>query len=166
MLASSLLIFIGEVAMKTRSFRFFIIIGCFLSHSANKFSSSFQGLCLAARPSRSLVLGIEAGKLKYILNTTLILLYALLHTADGIVTYLGLKFDLVDEANPLLVFFAGTMGLGLSIFLFKLLFLELIAVLYFARHRMGSCWGTATLLSADAFYSWVVSNNILLVVTA
>lgn len=152
--------------MKTRSFRFLKIIGYFLSRRTNKFFSLLQGLCLVSHPPHSPVLGIEVGKFKYFVNTILILLYALLHTADGIVTYLGLKFDLVDEVNPLLIFLAGTMGLGLSIFLLKLLFLEFIAVLYFARHRMVSCWGTATLLTADAFYGWVVSNNIVLVVTA
>lgn len=129
-------------------------------------TSSLQNLCLSARPPHRLVYGIKPKKLKYLLNTSLILLFALLHTADGIITYLGLKFDYVDEVNPLLLFFAGTMGLGLSIFLLKLLCLEFIAVLFVARRRMRSCWGTATLVSADAFYSWVVSNNILLVAAA
>ncbi|MGR8929985.1 MAG: DUF5658 family protein [Gammaproteobacteria bacterium] len=109
---------------------------------------------------------IDPKRFKYFANTLLILLFALLHTADGIITYLGLRFDYVDEANPLLLFFAGTMGLGLSIFALKLLCLEFIAVLFFARRKMGSCWGTATLVGADAFYSWVVSNNILLVAAA
>jgi len=152
--------------MKTKLFRS-LEIGCHaLFDSVRDFPLSLQSLCLSTRPPQSPIWGIEAGHLKYVLNSSLILLFGLLHAADGIITYFGLKFDLVDEANPMLVFFAGTMGLGLSIFLFKLLFLEFIAVLYFGRRNMGSCWGTATLFSADAFYSWVVSNNILLVAAA
>lgn len=152
--------------MKTKLFRPLKSTRNLVTNAAGHLTSSLQGLCLASRPPHSTVWGIESRKFKYILNTALILLFALLHTADGIITYLGLKFDYVDEANPLLVFFAGTMGLGLSIFLLKLLCLEFIAVLFVARRRMASCWGTATLLSADAFYSWVVSNNIILVAAA
>ena len=152
--------------MKTKSFRPLKSTRNFVFNIICHLASTMQGMCLASRPSHSKVWGIEPKKFRYILNTTLILLFGLLHTADGIITYLGLKFDYVDEANPLLVFFAGTMGLGLSIFLLKLLCLEFIAALFVARRRMGSCWGTATLLSADAFYSWVVSNNIILVAAA
>jgi len=152
--------------MKMKLFRS-LKTGCHsLFEAVRDFPLSLQCLCISARPAHSSVWGLEVGHLKYLINSSLILLFGLLHAADGVITYFGLKFDLVDEANPVLVFFAGTMGLGLSIFLFKLLFIEFIAVLYFARRNMGSCWGTATLLSADAFYSWVVSNNILLVAAA
>lgn len=105
-------------------------------------------------------------KFKYLLNSALIILFALLHTADGIVTYLGLKFDYVDEVNPVLIFFAGILGLGLAIFLLKLVCLSVIAVLFSARRNLGNCWSTFSLISADLFYSWVVSNNIFLVATA
>ncbi|MGY6274986.1 DUF5658 family protein [Methylomonas sp. MgM2] len=152
--------------MKTKLFRSLKIRCRSLSDALRDSNFPLRYICLSARPVHSSLLGMEVGHLKYLINSSLILLFGLLHTADGVVTYLGLKFNLVDEANPMLVFFAGTMGLGLSIFLLKLLLLEFIAVLYFARRNMGSCWGTATLLSADAFYSWVVSNNIFLVAAA
>ena len=149
--------------MSRRSFK---TAGRFLFGTASNFTSSFRHLCIANRPMQKNIWGIEPKQFKYLVNTSLILLFGLLHTADGIITYLGLKFDYVDEANPVLLFFAGTMGLGLAIFLLKLLCIEFIAVLFFARRNMKGCLGTATLLSADAFYSWVVSNNILLVATA
>ena len=158
--------FLGEMDMKTKFIRSLKPQGYSLFAAAHNLKLSLQCLCLSNRQAHSSIFGIETGHIKYLVNTSLILLFALLHTADGIITYLGLKFDLVDEANPLLLFFAGTMGLGISIFALKLLCIEFIAVLYFARRNMGSCWGTATLLSADAFYSWVVSNNILLVAAA
>lgn len=140
--------------------------GHVLFNAANNLASSLRNLCLCPHPSRTAIRGIDSGKLKYFINTSLILLFGLLHTADGIVTYFGLKFNYADEVNPVLLFFAGTMGLGLAIFALKLLCVEFIALLYFARRNIRSCWGTATLFSADAFYSWVVSNNILLVVSA
>lgn len=103
---------------------------------------------------------------KYSLNTALIVMFGLLHTADGLITYLGLKFTDVDEANPLLLLVAGSLGLGLSIFLLKLLCLSFIALLFFARRNLGNCWSTASLISADAFYSWVIGNNLFLVTVA
>ncbi|MDD2760534.1 MAG: DUF5658 family protein [Methylomonas sp.] len=141
-------------------------LGLFFLKAVRNFASSYRCLCFSNHPALGAIWGMEPKRLKYLLNTSLILVFALLHTADGIITYLGLKFDTVDEANPVLVFFAGTMGLGVAIFLLKLLCLEFIAVLYFARRNIKGCLGTMTLLSADAFYSWVVSNNILLVAAA
>ncbi len=140
--------------------------GRFWLNKAGDLISSFRYLCISNRPISSSRWLLDSKQLKYLANTSLILLFALLHTADGVITYLGLKFDYVDEVNPVLLFFAGTMGLGLAIFLLKLLCLEFIAVLFFARRNMKGCLGTAALIGADAFYSWVVSNNILLVATA
>ena len=137
-----------------------------LFNPINVLALSLRRLCLYTNSSQTTTRGFSPGQIKYVVNTSLILLFGLLHTADGIVTYFGLKFNYADEVNPVLLFFAGTMGLGLAIFALKLLCVEFIALLYFARRNMGSCWGTATLFSADAFYSWVVSNNILLVVGA
>ncbi len=98
------------------------------------------------------------------MNGLLIVLFGLLQVADGVVTYLGLRFADVVEVNPLLNYCAAQMGLGTSISTLKLLILALIAYLFFARHKMKNRWGTATLFGAVSFYSWVVSNNLLLVV--
>jgi hypothetical protein len=103
------------------------------------------------------------GQLTLTVNSLLILAFGLLHTADGIVTYVGLKFTDVDEVNPVLNFFSALMGLGASIFLLKLLCLSVIAYLFFTRRNINSCWSTATLASAVIFYCWVVSNNVVLV---
>jgi hypothetical protein len=152
--------------VKTKSLRSRSNAGQYLSSVFNNLTLPLRHICLNNRPPHSTIFGIDPAQLKYVLNTSLILLFGLLHTADGIVTYFGLKFNYATEANPILVFFAGTMGLGLAIFALKLLCVEFIAWLFIDRRRIGSCWGTATLFSADAFYSWVVSNNILLVVGA
>lgn len=101
------------------------------------------------------------------MNTLLIVFFALLQVADGIVTYLGLGlFDNVDEVNPILNFFVSGLGLGGAITLLKLLGLAFAAFLFFDRHKMKSRWITASLASAVTFYSWVVSNNMLLVASA
>ncbi len=98
------------------------------------------------------------------LNTLMIVLFGLLHVADGVVTYLGLSFTSVDEVNPLLNYVAGQMGLGSAIFSLKLLILLVITSIFFDRHSIKGRWGTATLVSADTFYGWVVTNNCLLVI--
>lgn len=98
------------------------------------------------------------------MNAFFIVLFGLLQVADGVVTFFGLKFAQVDEANPVLNYFAGLLGLGLSISLLKLAGLAFIVFLFFDRHKMKSQWITASLGSAVSFYSWVVSNNVLLVV--
>jgi hypothetical protein len=99
-------------------------------------------------------------------NTLLIILFGLLHVADGIITYLGLSFDVVEEVNPVLNFFVGILGLGFSITVLKLACLSVLIFLFYDRHKMKSRWITATLASAVTFYSWVVSSNVFLVVTA
>lgn len=129
-------------------------------------STTIRSLCELTNSIAVPALNLRAGQFKYSLNTALIIVFALLHTADGVVTYLGLKFTGVDEANPVLVFVAGTLGLGLSIFLLKLACLSAIGMLYSARRNLGNCWSTASLISADAFYSWVVGNNLFLVAVA
>lgn len=106
---------------------------------------------------------LGAGEFKASLNRSLIVMFALLHAADGIITYFGLKFTLVDEANPILLVVAGITGLGLSIFILKLVCIGVIGLLFAARRNLGNCWSTASLISADAFYSWVVGNNLFLV---
>lgn len=135
-------------------------------NSATNLALSLRHLCICKSSSHTTILGVDSDHLKYLINSSLILLFGLLHTADGIVTYFGLKFNYATEVNPVLLFFAGTMGLGLAIFALKLLIVEFIALMFVSRRNIGSCWGTATLFSADAFYSWVVSNNLFLVVGA
>jgi len=100
------------------------------------------------------------------MNTLLIVFFALLQIADGVVTYLGLSFANVDEANPVLGFFVGQLGLGGSITLLKLVGVVFALFLFFDRHKMKSRWITASLASAVTFYGWVVSNNVILVVGA
>lgn len=99
-------------------------------------------------------------------NALLLVLFGLLHMADGIITYLGLKFSSVDEANPVLVFFADQFGLGYSITAMKLMCIAVIAYLFFGRRKIKSRLSTATLTGAVTFYCWVVSNNVFLVVNA
>ncbi|AEG01228.1 DUF5658 family protein [Methylomonas methanica] len=152
--------------MNKNILRPFKTAGHVLANSVNDLALSLRCACLYNRTTRTAIRGIDPVQFKYFINTSLILLFALLHTADGIVTYFGLKFNYATEVNPILIFFAGTMGLGLAIFALKLLCVEFIAVLYFARRNINGGWATVSLLSADAFYSWVVSNNILLVVGA
>jgi len=96
-------------------------------------------------------------------NALFIVLFGLLQVADGVVTFFGLKFAEVDEANPVLVFAAELLGLGFSITLLKLAGLAFIAFLFFDRHKMKSRWITTTLGAAVTFYSWVVGNNLFLV---
>lgn len=103
---------------------------------------------------------------RHTLNTLLIVLFGLLHIADGVVTYLGLSFTQVDEVNPILNYVAGFLGLGFSITLLKLAILAVITFIFFDRHTIKSRWGTATLAWADTFYSWVVTNNCTLVMGA
>jgi hypothetical protein len=94
----------------------------------------------------------------------LIILFGLLQVADGIVTYLGLSFSGLEEANPVLNFCAQLVGLGYSIVAIKAAGLAFIAFLFMDRHKMKSRWIKATLTSAVAFYSWVVTNNVILVI--
>ncbi len=100
------------------------------------------------------------------MNAFFIVMFGLLQVADGIVTFFGLNFAEVDEVNPVLNFFAGWVGLGFSITLLKLAGLAFIAFLFYDRHKMKSRWITASLGLSVSFYSWVVSNNVILVVGA
>jgi hypothetical protein len=96
----------------------------------------------------------------------MIVLFGLLHVADGAVTYLGLCFSSVIEVNPVLNFFAGLLGLGIAIILLKLTILIFITVIFFERHTIKGCFGTAALAWADTVYGWVVTNNFALFIGA
>jgi len=96
----------------------------------------------------------------------LIIVFGLLQVADGVVTYLGLSLSGLEEVNPVLNFSAELLGLGYSIFLIKAAGLAFITFLFFDRHKLKNRWVTATLTSAVAFYSWVVTNNVILVIEA
>lgn len=96
----------------------------------------------------------------------LIVLLGLLHVADGLVTYVGLSFRGLEEVNPILNFCADHIGLASSITLFKFGELVIVAFLFADRKKMRSPWVTATLGSVVAFYGWVVTNNVTLVLEA
>lgn len=96
----------------------------------------------------------------------LIVLFGLLQVADGIVTYVGLRFCGVDEANPVLNYCAALIGLEYALPLLKLGGLAFVVFLFMDRHKMKSRWITATLASSVTFYSWVVTQNVLLVTAA
>lgn len=100
------------------------------------------------------------------MTASLIILFGVLQIADGVVTYLGLELPGLDEANPVLNTCAGIFGLGASIAVLKLAGLAFITFLFFDRHKMKSRWITATLASAVSFYTWVVANNVSLVLAA
>lgn len=100
------------------------------------------------------------------MDALLIVLFGLLHIADGIVTYFGLSWFGLVEVNPVLNYCAETLGLGSSITVLKMLELSVVAFLFARRRRMHSPWITATLASAVVFYSWVVTNNVMLVMDA
>lgn len=115
----------------------------------------------------SLLLNCFSGSLnqqRFACNTVLIVLFALLHIADGLVTYLGLRFTQVDEVNPLLNYAAGILGLGRAIVLLKLIILSFIAAIFFDRCTIKGRWATIALMLAVVFYGGVVTNNVLLVV--
>jgi hypothetical protein len=101
---------------------------------------------------------------RFACNTVLIVLFALLHVADGFITYLGLSFTDVDEVNPLLNYAAGILGLGRAIVLLKLIILSLIAAIFFDRCTIKGRWATVALMLAVVFYSGVVASNVMLVV--
>lgn len=101
-----------------------------------------------------------------LVTAALIALFGLLQITDGVITYLGLGSFGLAEANPLLLTVAGFLGLGGAIAAVKLCGLAFITFLFIDRHKMGSRWITASLVSADTFYSWVVANNVSLVLAA
>lgn len=101
---------------------------------------------------------------RFVANSALILSFGGLHVADGIVTYLGLTFAELAEVNPVLNYFSGLLGLGVSISLLKLVILGLIAAVFMVRRTIRGHWGTATLALAVVFYCGVVAGNLLLVV--
>ena len=101
---------------------------------------------------------------RQLVNSALILSFGGLHVADGIVTYLGLTFAELAEVNPVLNYFTGLFGLGVSIILLKLMILGGTAAIFIDRRKIKSRWGSATLAFAVLFYCGVVINNVLLVV--
>lgn len=117
----------------------------------------------ARRPGGNL---LSATGTSCLVTAALIALFGLLQITDGVVTYLGLDSFGLAEANPLLLTVAGFLGLGGAIAAVKLCGLAFITFLFFDRHKMGSRWITASLVSADTFYSWVVANNVSLVLAA
>ena len=96
------------------------------------------------------------------INAFLLILFGLLHIADGIITYLALLYADTAEINPLLNTVADSIGLGHAILLLKFVCLAVIAYLYFERRKMKNLSGTMALICANCFYLWVVINNTML----
>jgi Domain of unknown function (DUF5658) len=113
--------------------------------------------CAAADADASVV------QFRQTVNSLMILLFAVLHIADGVVTYLGLSFTGVNEANPILNYIVPHYGLGPAIAMVKVYVLLVLTLVYFDRNAIKSRWGTAALAWADTFYGWVVANNFILV---
>jgi len=99
-------------------------------------------------------------------NAILIVTFGLLQLADGIITFMGLSCGKVDEVNPLLNCFADLFGLGASITVLKAVGIAFLGLMFLDRHKIENRWLTGTLCGAVAFYGWVVSNNVYLVVSA
>ena len=119
-----------------------------------------------SRAGRAVGTGLTATETSCLVTAALIALFGLLQITDGVVTYLGLDSFGLAEANPLLLSVARFLGLAGAIAAVKLCGLAFITFLFFDRHKMGSRWITASLVSADTFYSWVVANNVSLVLAA
>lgn len=139
-------------------------LGPLIGHPANRHKAQARTL-----PESPLVLLFNcfAGPLsrqRFACNTVLIVLFAVLHVADGLITYLGLSFTEVDEVNPLLNYAAGILGLGRAIVLLKLIILSFIAAIFFDRCTIKGRWATVALMLAVVFYSGVVASNVMLVV--
>lgn len=104
--------------------------------------------------------------MEIVLYGFLIVVFGLLQVADGLVTFFGLHFDLVDEVNPVLNCCAELFGLGFSIALLKMAGLAFLTFMFLQRRKISNPWLLTTLVSANAFYIWVVVNNIVLVAGA
>jgi Domain of unknown function (DUF5658) len=101
------------------------------------------------------------------MNALLLVLLGLLQMADGTVTYVGIRGAMVDEANPLAELCFGHLGLGCSITVAKLIGLAIIGSVFLRRHRFNKRRHfTATLSVLVSAYSWVVANNVMLILAA
>lgn len=139
-----------------------------LNHVFLRSQTFIHNVLIAKRYEIGLIRHLKNADLQRLLlrnniNVILIVLFGLLQVADGAITYIGLCFADVNEVNPLLNFCAEHIGLGMSITMVKFVILLAIAFLFCTRHKMKSRWNTATLASAVSFYSWVVTNNVNLV---
>lgn len=102
------------------------------------------------RFSRSSLMRLQAG---------LIVFIALLNIADGALTYLGLTFFEVYEANPVLDLFSSRLGLGSAIIFIKAIILSGLLLLFFRRSCSRCITNITTLALTNVFYLWVVGNN-------
>lgn len=102
------------------------------------------------RFSRSTMMRLQAG---------LIVFIALLNIADGALTYLGLTFFEVYEANPVLDLFSSRLGLGSAIVFIKAIILSGLLLLFFRRSCARCITNITTLALTNVFYLWVVGNN-------
>ena len=89
----------------------------------------------------------------------LILLLGMLNISDGALTYYGLAYCDLVEANPVLDFFSPTLSLGYSILLVKIVILLPLLQIFLSRAIIQSCKSTLALMFGNLLYVWVVSNN-------
>lgn len=93
------------------------------------------------------------------LQAGLIILIAVLNIADGVLTYLGLTFFEVAEANPILELFSSRLGLGSAIIFIKAIIISGLVLMFFRRSCVHCYTNIATLFVTNIFYLWVVGNN-------
>lgn len=101
-----------------------------------------------------------------VLNSLLFVSLGLLQVADGFLTYIGLSLFDLGEVNPILNYCAAQVGLGCSITLIKFAILAILSLLFINRRQTRNCLGTLTLIAAVSFYTWVVNNNAVLVISS
>ena len=98
------------------------------------------------------------------MNVFLLGVMMLLQFLDGAVTYYGLEFtNRVAEANPLAVGMISTFGTVVAILIAKGVWFAMASYLMVNLNRMVG-WGWTVGISVPvAMYSYVLYNNILLV---
>ena len=97
------------------------------------------------------------------LNAIFIILFGLLHVADGVLTYFGLSYSNVIEVNPILNYFIELSSIGYSILFVKSLIIFIIFLIFINRNNIKGQLGTIALLCANVFYVFIVFNNAILV---
>ena len=103
-----------------------------------------------AKSYRPMLMRLQAG---------LIILIALLNIADGVLTYLGLTFYEVAEANPVLDVFSSRLGLGSAIIFIKAIIISGLVLMFIKRSCIRCYTNITTLFLTNVFYLWVVGNN-------
>ncbi len=100
------------------------------------------------------------------LQAGLIVLFAVLNISDGMLTYYGLIYCDLVEANPILDFVSRAFGTGCSIVVIKALIVVPLAYAFISRSSIQRCRGTLVLIMGNLLYFWVVGNNANLILFA